>query len=356
LPEYLYQAPGSVLQAWWRCRRLPGYGSALRKFLKDLRRDFTPNRVRRFGQACVLAETLPPEQSWIHAHFLHTPASVARYAAIMTGRRWSASAHAKDIWTSPDWELAEKIIDAAWVVTCTESGAARLKSLATSADKVALLYHGLELEDLPKPPPRRPARDGRDPQDPCRIVSVGRLVEKKGYELLLEALARLPLDLHWRFTHIGGGALARELEAQAESLGLSGRITWLGPQAFERVVAEYRTADLFVLASRIAVDGDRDGLPNVLMEAQSQALACLATAVSAIPELIEDGVTGRLVAPDDGEVLAQGLAEMIGDPEKRLQLGAAGRRRLAEKFSALEGFKALAQRFPGRPSLKTEGG
>lgn len=357
LPEYLYEAPWRVLRAWWRCRRLSGYRQAWRNFVGDLRRDLTPNRIRRFGQACVLADILPPEQGWIYAHFLHTPASVARYAADMTGRSWSASAHAKDIWTSPDWELREKILHAAWVVTCTASGAAHLKNLAGDHEKVGLLYHGLELDDLPRPPGPRVPRDGRDPRNPCRIVSVGRLVEKKGYDLLLEALSRLPLELHWHLTHIGGGTLSKDLKAQAEALGLGHRITWLGAQAFERVVAEYRTADFFALASRIAPDGDRDGLPNVLMEAQSQELPCLATSVSAIPELIEDGVTGRLVAPDDVVALTRGLAEMIGNPALRAELGAAGRRNLAQRFSAEEGFKSLVRRFPyGQAKPKPAGG
>ena len=355
LPEYLHEAPLQVLRAWWRCRGAQGYAAARRAFLRDLRRDLTRNRVRRFGQACVLAQLLPPKQQWIHAHFLHTPASVARYAALITGRRWSASAHAKDIWTSPDWELTEKIGEAAWLVTCTASGAARLKSLAREPEKVSLLYHGLDLAELPKPPSLRPARDGCAQQDPCRLISVGRLVEKKGYDLLLEALAGLAPDLHWHLTHIGGGALAGKLQAQADALGLSGRITWLGAQDFPRVVAAYRTADLFVLASRIAADGDRDGLPNVLMEAQSQELPCLATAVSAIPELIEDGISGRLVPPDDAPALTRALAELIGDPAKRRRLGAAGRARLAADFSADTSLKCLAARFPARSSANADG-
>ena len=119
LPEYLHEEPVRVFRAWWRVRRWPRYGRTLRRWLRDLVRDPTRNRVRRFGQAIVMAHELPPEVAHLHAHFLHTPASVARYAAHLTGRKWTGSAHAKDIWTTPRWEKREKLRDAEWVVTCT---------------------------------------------------------------------------------------------------------------------------------------------------------------------------------------------------------------------------------------------
>ena len=120
LPEYLHDAPLRVWRAWRAMRQTPNYRTARAAFLADLRRDLTPNRVRRFGQALVLAHELPKEIGALHAHFLHTPASVARYAAILTGLRWTCSAHAKDIWTTPEWEKREKLADMAWLVTCTD--------------------------------------------------------------------------------------------------------------------------------------------------------------------------------------------------------------------------------------------
>ena len=162
LPEYLYQEPGRVFRSWRTARRLPGYAAARRAWRRDLVRDRTPNRVRRFGQACVLAAELPAEVRRIHAHFLHTPASVARYAALMRGLPWSVSAHAKDIWTTPDWELAEKLAGADWAVTCTRAGHAKLAALAPVADRVALSYHGLDLARFPAPAAARAARDGAE--------------------------------------------------------------------------------------------------------------------------------------------------------------------------------------------------
>ena len=105
----IYQEPLRVLRAWWRQRRRPGYRAARSAWSRDLRRDPTANRGRRFGQALVLADELPAGTARLHAHFLHTPASVARYAALIRGLGWSCSAHAKDIWTTPDWEKREKL-------------------------------------------------------------------------------------------------------------------------------------------------------------------------------------------------------------------------------------------------------
>lgn len=348
LPEYLKDDPRRVWRSWRRARALPGYPAARRAFLRDLKRDRSPNRLRRFGQACVLAAELPGSVAWLYAHFLHTPASVARYAALMTGLAWSVSAHAKDIWTTPAWEKREKLAEAAWAVTCTAMGRDHLAGLAHDPGKVGLVYHGLDFARFAAPASTGVDMDGRGPPAPVRLLSVGRLVEKKGTADLLEALARLPADLDWHLTLIGGGNLAQSLKARAETLGLGARIAWRGAQPQDEVLAAYRAADLFVLASRIAGDGDRDGLPNVLMEAQSQGLACLSTRVAAIPELIEDGVTGTLVPPDDPAALAAALERLIRDAELRRRLGAAGARRVRESFAMEAGIDALMARFaPG---------
>jgi len=328
-----------------RSRRRPGYRKAQAAFLADVWRDPSPNRVRRFGQALVLAAELPPNVDHLHAHFLHTPASVARYAALITGLNWTVSAHAKDIWTIPVWEKRAKLADAKWVVTCTETGRSHLASLAPRVDTVALCYHGLDFERFPPAPARPLGGDGRDPRNQVVLLSVGRLVAKKGYDDLLAALALLPSGLEWRFVHIGGGTLAAALRRQAERLSLARRIEWRGALAQPDVLAGYRAADLFVLAAKPARDGDRDGLPNVLMEAQSQRLACLATDVSGIPELIEHGVTGLLTAPNNPVTLAQKITELIRDPARRAGLAAAGERRVRSRFAMDGSIDALARRF-----------
>ncbi len=276
LPEYLRDARGRVLKGLLGAFRRKGLFQAVWLLLRDLRRDPSRNRLRRFGQALVMADELPAEIAHLHVHFLHTPASVVRYAALLRGISWSFSAHAKDIWTTPDWEKREKIADAAWGVTCTRDGHGELTRLSDSADKVGLLYHGLDLRRFPEPPARR-MRDGTDSADPVRLVSIGRAVAKKGFDDLLTALAALPPTLNWRLVHIGGGELMAALKQQAQALGLAERIEWRGPQAQGAVIAALREADLFVLPSKQAGDGDRDGLPNVVMEAASQCLAIVAT-------------------------------------------------------------------------------
>jgi glycosyltransferase involved in cell wall biosynthesis len=176
------------------------------------------------------------------------------------------------------------------------------------------------------------------------LLGVSRLVAKKGLDVLLDALARLPADLHWRYEHVGGGEQKAALAKQASSLGLEGRIVWRGAAPQDEVIDSYRRAELFVLASRIADDGDRDGLPNVLMEAGSQELAAISSAVSAVPELIQDGETGLLVAPDDAAALAAALESLIRDPERRLALGRAARAAVLERFAMEPGLDRLAAR------------
>ena len=290
LPEYLHRSAAA------RTARL-AHGAAAaglrgwhaRAWLRDLRRDPTRNRLRRFGQAMVLAAELPAEIGWLHAHFLHTPASVARYAARLRKLPWSASAHAKDVWTTPD---------------VGEAGEARRLPLAGHLHRGqrrssggARARAGAGRAALPRPrlhplPARRrpsgPRRDGSDPSDPAIVLSVGRAVEKKGYAVLLDALARLPPELAWRLVHIGGGPLLDELQRR-------GADRWLSPIASTgsapgRSRTCCRPTGRPICSCSPAAspsDGDRDGLPNVLMEAQSQGLACISTTVSAIPELID---------------------------------------------------------------------
>lgn len=345
LPEYLHDEPLRVIRSWWKARRLPHYKRLRRAFLADLRRDFTRNRWRRFGQALVLAAEFPPDADWLHAHFIHTPGSVTLYASLILDIGWSCSAHAKDIWTSPDWDLRDKLGKARFVVTCTKAGFDKLASLSPDPSRVHLSYHGLDLSRFGPFSGQRTPRDGSDVEDPVLILSVGRAVEKKGYDILLAALAMLPDNLAWRFVHIGGGDIMAKLKAEAEALRLSDRITWFGSRAQEEVLAQYRQCDLFVLPCRIASDGDRDGLPNVLVEASSQRLACVSTTVSGVPELLSDGENGILVAPEDPAALSAALARAIGDPELRRRLGDAAEKRVRENFDHTNSIRELTQLF-----------
>jgi hypothetical protein len=144
LPEYMYQAPARVWRAWRRIRRKPSYKSACRALLKDLLKNPIPGRLRKFGHALVLANELPSEIKHLHAHFLHAPATIVRYTALMLGLPWSCSAHAIDIWTSPEWDKRNKLADMEWLVTCTRTNAEHLSTLSPNAGRVELIYHGLD--------------------------------------------------------------------------------------------------------------------------------------------------------------------------------------------------------------------
>ena len=323
LPEYLHHEPWRVLRGLAHLLVMPGAMRALRTWLRDLRRDLTPNRVRRFGQAAVLARELNANIELLYCHYIHTPSSVGRYTATIKGLRFAISAHAKDIWTSPEWEKREKLEDAQWAVTCTKKNHEHL-SMLSSEDKVECLYHGINLTRF-SDTKRTNQPDGSASEAPVRILSVARAVNKKGLDLLIDALARLPRSLNWRFAHIGAGALARELERRCEALDLQDRVVWLGARDQAYVLQAMRQANIFCLPARIAADGDQDGLPNVILEAMSQRMAVITTDVGAIGEVTIDGKNAIIVPPDDVVGLSQALEGLIRDPRQRRKLGEEAR-------------------------------
>lgn len=352
LPEYLGDEPIRVLRGVLSAVTRGGFRAAWSAIRADYARDKTRNRVRRFGQACVMARELPPETAGIYAHFLHTPASVARYAAILRGVPWSFSAHAKDIWTSPDWELRSKLDTqdhgAAFGATCTNFGAEHLRSLSASTP-VDLVYHGLDLNRFPAPPKRvQRVKDAS-----LNLMSVGRLVEKKGFDNLIAALALLPDDMSWHWTHIGGGALNDQMRQLAKDHGVFDQITWRGACDQPEVIEAMRVADLFVLPSRVAEDGDRDGLPNVLMEAASQKLPILSTPVSAIPEFIDTEVHG-ILSDDAPAALAAEIQRFASDTTLGPRLADAAYDRLTRDFLMAPGIAQLATRLRAMLSDKNE--
>lgn len=345
LPEYLHEEPLRVLGATLKLLGRVGFWHALWAFACDLPRDLTRHRLRRLGQAAVLAAEWPEGAEWLHAHFMHTPASVALYTSLILDVPWTCSAHAKDIWTSSDRDLAHKLASARFVVTCTNAGREKLASLAHGLSKPILSYHGLDLDRYPTFAPAQSQRNGSDPRDPVVILSVGRAVEKKGYDVLLRALALLPPELCWRFVHIGGGEQLQRLQALADSLGITQRIRWEGAQAQEVVLENYRQSDIFALACRVAKDGDRDGLPNVLVEASSQALVCVSTEVAGVLELLGNEKNGLIVELENPQAFSEALQRLIRDPGLRLKLGEAAQRLVRQKFDYRNSVRQLVELF-----------
>ena len=344
LPEYLYQNPIRVLKGLVSALKRPSFKELMKVFWGDLKRDSTTNRIRRLGQAMVMAGEIDSDRDWIYAHFLHTPSSVARYCAILTGLPWSCSAHAKDIWTSPKWEISEKIGHAQWLTTCTATNYEYLRSLNVDNSDVNLIYHGLDLSRFPIPPEFN-ENDGSNSKTAIRILSVGRAVSKKGYDVLLLALASLPKDIHWQFVHIGGGELLSDLKSESKKLSIDQHIQWVGASDFTTVLENYRQSDLFVLASRIDESGDRDGLPNVLMEAMTQELACISTNISGIPELIEDSHNGLLVDSEDVQALTAAILRVTQDVKFRQRIAEQGRLDVMNRFSLESNIGSLVDKF-----------
>lgn len=345
LPEYLHEEWGRVLRGLFGSLALPGFYRAFLAFCADFIHEPTRNRVRRFGQALVLACEAPKDAQWLHAHFIHTPASVTAYASMMTAIPWTCSAHAKDIWTSKDRELTRKLALARWVVTCTKTGFERLQRLSRDKKRVHLSYHGLDLDRFGTFAGVRRALDGSDPHDPVIIVSVGRAVEKKGYDILLKALALLRPKHSFRFVHIGDGDRLPELKALCSSLGLDAFVEWKGALPQADVLTLYRQAHIFALACRIARDGDRDGLPNVIVEACSQGLVCVSTNVSGVPELLTNDIDGLLVEPDDAQAMANALERLITNPALRQRLGEAAEKRVRQHFDYRSSIGQLLELF-----------
>lgn len=274
----------------------------------------------------------------LHAQFAHGPTSVAHFAHLLGAVPFSFTGHAKDIYLSPPDLLAVKIAAARFVATCTGHNVEHLRGLAAAEDcgKIHLVYHGVDTERF-RPAPE-PARADASDDAPVRLVAVGRLVEKKGYPYLIRACGvlhrrgyRFTLDIY------GTGPQRDALAALIAALGLEGVVRLRGARTQDELIEIYQGAALFVLAPHVLENGDRDGIPNVLMEAMSTGLPVVATTVSGIPELIEDGESGLLVPSRDEDALADALARALdpqGGPALRARLGAAARVRAVAHFDA----------------------
>ncbi|MFK8077057.1 MAG: glycosyltransferase [Granulosicoccus sp.] len=345
LPEYLHLSPWRVLKGAVSSLSKPGFTKALKLFLSDLKKDTTRNRIRRFGQALVLSAEWPVGGKWIYAHFIHTPADVALYTSTILGVPWSVSAHAKDIWTSPAWNIAQKLNSAQWTATCTQVGHEYLQSLASDSSSVHLSYHGLDLDRFPASDRALSPRDGSLENDPVIILSVGRAVKKKGYDVLLRALSLLPESLHWRFVYVGAGTELQAMKTMAAELNIDKNIIWTGAIDQKEVLKNYTNADMFALACRVTDDGDRDGLPNVLVEAASQALTCVSTRVSGIQELFEDNINGLLVDSENAEQLAIAVERAIESPALRLKLGEAAESQVRANLDYRSSVRQLVELF-----------
>jgi glycosyltransferase involved in cell wall biosynthesis len=298
-----------------------------------------PRKVyaKEFLQAVAVADRVleRPDVHHMHAHFCHGATTVTWLASLITGVPFSFTAHAKDIYCeslNPAGLLARKIRAARLVVTCTAANRTHLAAMA-GGTPVHCVYHGLNADFsrlIDEVSPRLGARTGSS----LRILAVGRLVAKKGLDVLVDAcaiLARRGVPL--RLDIVGeDGEQADALAAQIARHGLSGTVTIRGPMTQDALLEEYRNATVFCLPCRIAADGDRDGIPNVLMEAMACGLPVVTTPVSGIPELLRHGVNGLFVPPEDAAATADALERLYADAAYAAQLGAAAQTDVRSRF------------------------
>ena len=262
------------------------------------------------GQAVLLAMQAQSKGiRHLHAHFGTQAATVARLAAAFAGIHYSFTAHAKDIYHQYEEpvQLDLKIHDAAFTVTVSDYNLAYLRThFGAPTDRTHRIYNGLDLSAFPYHPPVN---------RPPHVVAVGRLVEKKGFPFLIDAIGLLrDRGIDCRCTLVGDGPMRPQLQKQIEDLGLTDRVQLAGVRPLTEVSAFLKGAAVLVAPSIISEGGDRDGLPTILVEGMALGTPCISTQVVGIPELIRDHETGLCVPPNDAKVLADAIAEMLGNP------------------------------------------
>jgi glycosyltransferase involved in cell wall biosynthesis len=315
---------------------------SLRVFLRMIKHYDLRATGRALFYAMHLSEQLEREQiRHLHAHYATESAEVAQAVHLLTGISYSFTAHAYDIYLSPKAHLAYKMSMARFVVTCTRYNQRYLTEIDERlVERIHCIYHGLNLRSFPTPM----LANIRESQDSPCILAVSRLVEKKGLSYLVQA-CRILKDRGHRFTMriVGEGPLREPLGQEIQELGLGDRILLSGAAAHKDVIGMYQQAAIVALPCIVSKNGDRDGIPNVLVEALYMGLPVISTPISGIPELISTEVNGLLVPPQDSAALADALARLLDDPELRNRLGTAGRQTVLERFDMARNTTHLLQ-------------
>jgi glycosyltransferase involved in cell wall biosynthesis len=277
--------------------------------------------------------------SHLHAHFAHDPALVALLVRRLVRLPYSFTAHARDLVQIPATSLQARAEEATALITCCDVNAEYIaETVPAEQPEVRVIRHGVELDRFQ---PRT-----RSGQDDARIVTVGRLVEKKGFPDLLEALARVQAGgQRVRCSVYGDGPLREALTEQRDALGLTEAVRFEGEGDRETIIAALQGADVFVLTPTVTSDGDRDGIPNVLVEAMACGLPVVSTTAGGIPELVTDGVDGFLTAPGEVASIAERIGTLLGAPELRQRMGAAARDTAVTGFDINRAAEQLHQIF-----------
>lgn len=343
LPDFPRLLPPTILVAVARPR---AFLAALDLARTGLGEDNRLATLKHLMQACYLTHFhLLRDRAIVHlhGHFAHSPTSVTMFAAGLANIPFSFTAHAKDIYTSEPAKLRRKIERAKFVVTCTRHNQEYLHKIAGDcATPISCIYHGIDLGLF---------QNGLQPADPAphdefRLLTVARLTEKKGLPTIYRALALLrDKGIRFRHTLIGDGEDREKVAALIKELALDQHCRCLGTRTHTEVLRQFKESDLFVLGCEIAKNGDRDGIPNVLVESLAMGVPALSTHVSAIPELLINGETGLTVPPSQPAAMAAAMERLLFDGELRRRLREGGKDYVRDHFDSSRSTRELAGLF-----------
>jgi colanic acid/amylovoran biosynthesis glycosyltransferase len=301
------------------------------------------NESEEIYQASVVAEAVRQRGiSHLHAHFATSATTVAMHAAAIAGVGYSFTAHAKDIYIDSVDEpgLRRKMREAAAVVTVSDYNLAYLRSrFGPDAARVRRIYNGLDLRQFAYQEPR---------ERPSVILGIGRLVEKKGFEDLVSACELLrSRGREFSCQIIGDGPLAGPLAEMISRLKLEDRVRMLGPLPRDQVIVRLRSAAALAVPCVVGTDGNRDGLPTVLLEAMALGTPCAATDVTGLPEVVRDEETGLLLGERQVQALADALERLLDDAALRVRLSRSARGLIEREFDIHRNCGRIREVFAG---------
>ncbi|WP_300673942.1 glycosyltransferase [Desulfoluna sp.] len=342
---YLYEQSGVSL-LFSHLRRLVThpvrYALSIQLLMGDLFRVGPFSRIAaglcyRWARASHLADILTANRcEHLHTHFAHIPTDLAMYASVMGHLPFSFTAHANDLFER-GWLLKEKVNRAAFAATISDFNLQYLISRGAPEKSIHVIRCGVD-------PTLFEARPPKELATPPLLGTIGRMVEKKGFPLLIQACAILKRQgLTFHLEIAGDGPMKEALQQRVRELDLTAEVTFKGPLPHGEVPGWISGLDCFVLPCRRDADGDMDGIPVVLMEAMASGVPVISTSISGIPELIDDKKTGLLCEPGSHDALAEALKAMLNDPELRQRLSQNGRGKVEAEFHQGANASALAR-------------
>jgi colanic acid/amylovoran biosynthesis glycosyltransferase len=330
-PVHYLPGEGSKVPSFWGA--LTQAAAELPDFWNQLGKARTED-VRDVAQAMALARHVRHRGiHHLHAHFASAPTTVARLAAVFAGVTYSFTAHAKDIFHRDveTEDLTLKFRDALTAVTVSDFNLRYLHDIA--GDKLVRIYNGIDLLRFPYTAPVKRAP---------RIVGIGRLVEKKGFSDLVSACALLKeRGCAFECEIIGTGDQEPVLHAQIEQLGLQHNVALPGPRPQAEIISHLQSASVLAAPCVVGEDGNRDGLPTVLLEAMALGTPCVSTDVTGIPEVVRHNQTGLIVAQGSPAALAEALHRLLTNPAERVRLAAEARRLIEAEFDIHENARRI---------------